>query len=90
MPEIAAQFDALKAQAENKVKVTFTSATAADAKIVEQVKQALQQQLGREVELTLEVDAVADRRRDHSRGRHGDRRLGARALGKARAHVDDR
>ena len=30
LPEIAAQFDALKAEAENKVKVTVTSATAVD------------------------------------------------------------
>ena len=57
LPEIAAQFDALKAEAENKVKVTFTSATAADPKVVAQVTQALKVRLGREVELTLEVDA---------------------------------
>ena len=30
LPEIAAQFDALKAEAENKVKVTVTSATPVD------------------------------------------------------------
>jgi F-type H+-transporting ATPase subunit delta len=57
LPEIAAHFDALKVEAENKVKVTFTSATAADPKVVEQVKQALKIRLGREVDLTLEVDA---------------------------------
>jgi F-type H+-transporting ATPase subunit delta len=58
LPEIAVQFDALKAQAENKVKVTLTSATPADPKVVEQVTQALTKRLGREVELTLEVDAA--------------------------------
>jgi F-type H+-transporting ATPase subunit delta len=57
LPEIAAQFDALKAQAENKVKVTFVSATQVDRSIVEQVTQALQKKLGRAVELELEVDA---------------------------------
>jgi F-type H+-transporting ATPase subunit delta len=56
LPDIAAQFDALKAQAENKVKVRFISATAVDGALAEKVKQALKKRLGREVELTLEVD----------------------------------
>jgi F-type H+-transporting ATPase subunit delta len=56
LPEIAAQFDALKAQAENKVKVTMTAATQVDAATAEQVKQALKKRLGREVELELAVD----------------------------------
>ncbi len=56
LPEIAAQFDALKAQAENKVKVTFVSASPVDAALTEQVTKALTQRLGRAVELTLEVD----------------------------------
>jgi F-type H+-transporting ATPase subunit delta len=58
LPEIASQFDALKAQAENKVKVKFISATAADPKVVEQVTQALKKRLGRDVELELEVDGT--------------------------------
>ena len=57
LPEIATQFDALKADAENKVKVTVTAATTVDAAIAEQIKKALQQKLGRAVELTLAVDA---------------------------------
>jgi F-type H+-transporting ATPase subunit delta len=57
LPEIAAQFDALKAEAENKVKVTVTAATNVDAAIAEQIKKALEQKLGRTVELTLAVDA---------------------------------
>jgi F-type H+-transporting ATPase subunit delta len=58
LPEIAAQFDVLKTQAENKVKVKFTSATAADPQVVEQVARALKARLGREVEMELEVDAT--------------------------------
>ena len=57
LPEIAAQFDALNAEAENKVKVTVTAATQVDGTIAEQIKKALQQKLGRVVELTLAVDA---------------------------------
>jgi F-type H+-transporting ATPase subunit delta len=57
LPEIAAQFDALKAEAENKVKVTVTAAAQVDGAIAEQIKNALQQKLGRTVELTLAVDA---------------------------------
>jgi len=57
LPEIAAQFDELKAEAENKVKVTVTAATQVDAAIAEQIKKALQQKLGRAVELKLAVDA---------------------------------
>jgi F-type H+-transporting ATPase subunit delta len=57
LPEIAAQFDALKAEAENKVNVTVTAATAVEPAIAEQIKKALQQKLGRAVELTLAVDA---------------------------------
>jgi F-type H+-transporting ATPase subunit delta len=57
LPEIAAQFDALKADAENKVNVTVTAATNVDAAIAEQIKNALQQKLKRTVELTVAVDA---------------------------------
>src|SRR5690606_9316001 len=56
LPEIAAQFDALKAQAENKVKATLVSAAEVDAAVAEQVAQALERKLGRKVELTLAVD----------------------------------
>jgi F-type H+-transporting ATPase subunit delta len=57
LPEIAAQFDALKAEAENKVNVTVTAATAVEPALAEQIKKALQQKLGRTVELTLAVDS---------------------------------
>ena len=54
--EIAEQFDVLKARQENTVKVTLVSATAVDAAVADQVKQALEKRLGRSVELALEVD----------------------------------
>jgi F-type H+-transporting ATPase subunit delta len=57
LPEIAAQFDALKAEAENKVNVTVTSATAVDGALAEQIKKALEQKLKRTVELSLAVDS---------------------------------
>jgi F-type H+-transporting ATPase subunit delta len=57
LPEIAAQFDALKTEAENKVNVTVTAATAVEPAIAEQIKTALERKLGRAVELTLAVDA---------------------------------
>ena len=56
LPEIAAQFDALKADAENKVSVKVTAATAVDGALAEQIKKALEMKLGRAVELTLAVD----------------------------------
>jgi F-type H+-transporting ATPase subunit delta len=56
LPAIATQFDALKAEAENKVNVTVTAATAVDGTIAEQIKKALEKKLGRVVELTLAVD----------------------------------
>ena len=56
LPEIAAQFDALKADAENKIKAKLVSATAVDASVAERVKQALQKRMGREVELELQID----------------------------------
>jgi len=57
LPEIAAQFEVLKTQAENKVKVKLISATPVDEKLAEQITKALTKRFGRAVELTLEVDA---------------------------------
>jgi F-type H+-transporting ATPase subunit delta len=56
LPEIAEQFDALKADAENKVTAKLVSATAVDAGVAQRVKQALEKRMGRVVELELEVD----------------------------------
>jgi F-type H+-transporting ATPase subunit delta len=58
LPEIAAQFDELKAEAENKVNVTVTSATPVDGALADRIKTALERKLGRAVELTLAVDAA--------------------------------
>ena len=57
LPEIAAQFDLLKADAENRVNVTVTSATPIDKALADQIKKSLEQRLKRAVELTLNVDA---------------------------------
>lgn len=57
LPEISRQFDALKAERENKVKVTLISASAVDAAQAGKISGALSKKLGREVELELETDA---------------------------------
>jgi len=57
LPEIAAQFDLLKAETENKVSVTVTSATPVHQALTDQIKKSLEQKLKRTVELTLNVDA---------------------------------
>ena len=57
LPEIAAQFDLLKAEAENTVNVTLTSAAPIDKALAAEIKKSLEQRLKRTVELTLTVDA---------------------------------
>jgi F-type H+-transporting ATPase subunit delta len=54
--EIAAQFEALKARAENRVKVHLTTATAVDEKVAAGIATALEQRFGKKVELELFVD----------------------------------
>lgn len=56
LPEISAQFDRLKAEQENRVKVTLVAAGTVDAATAEQIAGALSKKLGRAVELELEVD----------------------------------
>ncbi len=56
LPEISAQFDALKVQAENRVNVTVVSATPVDAALAEQITKALTRRFGRAVDLKVEVD----------------------------------
>jgi F-type H+-transporting ATPase subunit delta len=58
LPDISKQFDGLKSRAENKITVTLISASEVDSSVAERVGQSLQQRLGREVELELEVDAT--------------------------------
>jgi len=56
MPEIAEHFDALKAAVENTVDVTVTSAAKMSEEQQASIAAALQQRLGRKVNLTTETD----------------------------------
>lgn len=56
LPEISAQFDELKAEAENKIDVTLVSATSVDPDVAEKISKALERRLGRQVQLKVEID----------------------------------
>ncbi|HSG66636.1 MAG TPA: F0F1 ATP synthase subunit delta [Gammaproteobacteria bacterium] len=56
LPEIAAQYDKLKAAAENRVTVKFRSASPVDAAQIDRIAAALQRRLGRKVEIETEID----------------------------------
>ena len=56
LPEIAEQFDALKAQVENTVDVTVTSAVALSDEQKQTIASALQARLGRDVRIETEID----------------------------------
>ncbi len=56
LPEIAAQFDKLKATAENTVAVKLQAASDVDAQQIERITAALRDKLGRAVELAVEVN----------------------------------
>jgi F-type H+-transporting ATPase subunit delta len=56
LPEIADQFEALKAEIENKVDVVVTSASPISASQKERIGQALRKRLGREVSIETEID----------------------------------
>src|SRR5690606_27189157 len=56
LPEISAQFDELKAEAENKIDVTLVSATSVEPEIAQKITQALERRLGRQVALKVEID----------------------------------
>ncbi|MGH8049899.1 MAG: F0F1 ATP synthase subunit delta [Arenimonas sp.] len=56
LPEIAALFDELKADAERVVKATVTSAKTLDAAELTQLRNALKKRFDREVEITAQVD----------------------------------
>jgi len=56
LPEISAQFDELKTEAENKIRVTLVAATPVDDALASKVTSALREKFGRDVELSLEVD----------------------------------
>jgi F-type H+-transporting ATPase subunit delta len=56
LPEIAALFDQLKADAERVVKANVTSAKTLDAAELTQLRNALKKRFDREVEITANVD----------------------------------
>ena len=56
LPEIADRFDALKAEVENTVDVTVTSATALSDAQMQEIESALRSLLGREISLSTEID----------------------------------
>lgn len=56
LAEIADQFDALKAEQEQKVRVTLVSAAPVDDETATRIAGALGRKLGRTVELELELD----------------------------------
>ena len=56
MPEIATQFEALKAKIENSVDATVTTATKLSKKQVQEIAAALKKRLGRDVKIETEID----------------------------------
>lgn len=56
LPAIAAGFEALRAEAENRISVELRTAVQVDDKLAGRIAKALKQRLGREVELQTAVD----------------------------------
>jgi F-type H+-transporting ATPase subunit delta len=56
LPEISDRFDALKAEVENTVDVTVTSASELSSAQVSEIETALKSRLGRNVNLSTEID----------------------------------
>ncbi len=56
LPEIAAHFEALKAEVENSVDVLVTSATELSSSQQQEIVMALQERLGRDVRIETEID----------------------------------
>lgn len=56
LPEIAEHFDVLKAEQENTVEATVTSATPLSQAQQDQIARALKQRLGREIQISTEID----------------------------------
>ncbi|MEK7191242.1 MAG: F0F1 ATP synthase subunit delta [Pseudomonadota bacterium] len=56
LPEIAALYEGLKAEAEARIEATVVSAFALDSAQRQGIEQALQRRFGRAVQLTTEVD----------------------------------
>ncbi len=56
LPAIAAQYEQLRARAENKVYVTLVSATEVGDELAASVAKSMERRLGHKVELAVEVD----------------------------------
>lgn len=56
LPEIAAHFEALKAEVENTVDAVVTSATALSQQQVDEIAAALKKRLGADVNIATEID----------------------------------
>jgi len=56
LPEIAGHFEALKAEVENVVEVTVTSASPISKKQQDTISKALRERLGRDVNIATEID----------------------------------
>ena len=56
LPEIAAHFEVLKADIENSVEATVTSATPLSSAQQKEIASALKKRLGRDVNITTEID----------------------------------
>lgn len=56
LPEIVTQFEALRAEAEARVEATVVSAFPLETAQLERIREALRRKLGREVNLTAQVD----------------------------------
>ena len=56
LPEIADQYEALKAEVENKVDVTVTSASPISSEQEATIRDALRERLGRDVSIVTEID----------------------------------
>ena len=56
LPEIAVHFEALKAETENMVDVTVTSASAISAAQQDTISKALRERLGRDVNIETQID----------------------------------
>lgn len=58
LEEISAQFEELKTEVENKIRVTLVSATEVDQSVAAKIASALKRKLGRDVDLAVEVDGT--------------------------------
>ena len=56
LPEIAAHFEVLKADVENSVEATVTSATPLSSSQQDEIASSLKKRLGRDVNITTEID----------------------------------